>query len=328
MIMVKNKMKRADKKIAIVTGAAGFAGYSLTAHLIIHGYGVYAIVRPNSEHNDRLKPERLLSTIHDNANIYGGENLTADQIIRDLTVIELDSSEYDRIPELINEKCDVFFHLAWSGGRDDFYIQNENIKNSIDAVESAAKTSCSRFVCTGSQAEYGIKSEKIHESDLPEPINAYGSAKLAALYITKRRAEQLGIAWIWGRIFSLYGLYEPEGRMLPDLIRKLKNNESVNLSDCTQNWDYLDVRDAAEAIIALGESGHSGEIYNIAKGDYRPLKEYIELVEDRYSIPKGLVNYGKKADPFISLSPDVTKLLDHTGWRAKVGFLKNHRTID
>ena len=48
--------------------------------------------------------------------------------------------------------------------------------------------------------EYGWP---VTDDTWPMPVNAYGAAKLAACYLRKRRAEQPGVEWIWGRIFSI-----------------------------------------------------------------------------------------------------------------------------
>ncbi len=319
-----------DAKIAVVTGAAGFAGFSLAAHLLLHGYKVYAVLRPGSSHNNRFSKDNLLSVLELECErgfdkLYSGEILS-EEIDEKLTCIELDYTEYHNLPNLIKESCNLFFHLSWSGGRDDFEEQTANIRASIDAVEAAASLSCSRFICTGSQAEYGIQTGVITEDICPKPINAYGAAKASAMFLTKRRAEQLGVEWIWGRIFSLYGLYEPGGRMLPDLISKLAVGEKISLSDCTQNWDYLDAGDAAEAIILLGEKGCSGEIYNIARGDYRPLREFVLEMIDRYGSAE-TVRFGGRANPYISLSPDTTKIKTDTGWKPIIGFLQKYDEI-
>ncbi len=288
----------ASKGRVVVTGAAGFAGYSLTMELLKRGFEVYAVLRPYSEHNKRFSE--------------AGSNFHP---------IELDSSEFDRIPEHINEKCDVFYHLAWFGGRDDFETQNANIDYTLKALESAKALGCKQFICTGSQAEYGLCTGNISEGLMPKPINAYGSAKTAALYLTKRRAEQLGIEWIWGRIFSLYGDYEPSGRMLPDLLNKLVRNEEVRLSSCEQNWDYLHVLDAARAIADIGEKGKAGEIYNIANGDYKSLKEFVECAKETLN-SKSKVVYGDRANPFVSLQPDVSKIMKDTGWKPEISFIE------
>lgn len=291
----------ASKGRVVVTGAAGFAGYSLTMELLKRGFEVYAVLRPYSEHNKRFSEV--------NANFHP---------------IELDSSDFDRIPEHIDERCGVFYHLAWFGGRDDFETQNANIDYTLKALEAAKVSGCKRFVCTGSQAEYGLCTRVISESLMPNPINAYGSAKTATMYLTKRRAEQLGIEWIWGRIFSLYGDYEPSGRMLPDLLKKLVKNEDVGLSSCEQNWDYLHVLDAARAIADIGEKGKSGEIYNIANGDYKPLKQFVECAKKTLD-SRSKVVYGDRANPFVSLQPDVSKIVKDTGWKPDISFIEGVR---
>ena len=190
-----------NKKKAIVSGAAGFAGYHVTEKLIEHGYFVYALVREGSSHNHRL------------------EHFSDEEI----SLVPCDMSEMSHLSEKISDSCDVFYHLAWAGGRNDFTQQTDNIAPTIYAVEQAAKLRCKRIVCIGSQAEYGaVETELIEESRIPNPHCAYGSAKVAACYLSRNRADQLGIEWIWGRIFSLYGKYEPGNRMLPFLVNAIK----------------------------------------------------------------------------------------------------------
>lgn len=315
------------KKRGIITGAAGFAGYSLTSHLLLRGYELYTICRPGSPHNLRLTPNNILSTLKSD-NIKGSINsdisvLNMQDVSCRLHMIEIDSSEYSKLPELIDDECDLLFHLTWVGERDDFATQFSNIEQAIDVVEGAYKLGCKRVIFTGSQAEYGVKNCLISEDLITEPLYAYGAAKVAAQNLTKIRCEQLGIEWIWGRIFSLYGLYEPKGRMLPDLVARLKRGETMSLSSCRQNWDYLDAGDAAEAIISLAERGHSGEIYNLANGDSRPLKEFVEEIRSIVN-PAVQIEYGDDSDPFISLRPDVSKILSHTGWRPKVKFMQGY----
>lgn len=293
-------------KLAVVTGAAGFAGCNLVEHLIHHEYKIIAVVRPQSVHNIRLRD------------------------LRHLDLVELNMSDIAELPIIIRrmkaESVSCFFHLAWQGERYDFDSQKDNIGYTLDALEIAGKIGCNRFITTGSQAEYGATEEIIKEDRIPDPFCDYGAAKIAACFLTRCRAKELGIDWIWGRVFSLYGKYEPIGRMLPDLIQKLKKGEKIELSSCTQNWDYLDAGDAAEALIALAERGRSGEIYNIANGKYRPLKEYVEIVRKKYS-PQAVIHYGDRAEPYVSLQPSVDKIMRDTGWTPMVDFeegLKNY----
>lgn len=285
-------------KKVIVTGAAGFAGCNLVEVLLKKGYYVYAVLRPKSSHNTRLQESKHLK------------------------VITCDMDDYRQLPKMIDEKCDIFYHLTWQGGRHDFVAQYKNVEHSLSVLESAQRIGCKRFVCTGSQAEYGPQANLITESNFPQPINAYGAAKLATNVLTRQRSKELNIEWIWGRIFSLYGKYEPLGRMLPDLIKALKEGREFKLSAATQMWDYLYSTDGAEALVALGEYGHDGEIYNIANGNSRPLKEFVEIIRKEIN-PAGKITYGKTAG--WSLQASVDKIHKDTGWSAQTEFLDGIR---
>ena len=264
----------------IVTGAAGFLGCNLTERLMQEENAhIYAVVRPNSPHNARLTPSERL------------------------TIVPADLSEYAHLDEMIEEACDAFFHLAWQGGRYDFAAQYGNIADTLGALEAAGRLGCRHFICTGSQAEYGRQTALITEETCPHPADAYGAAKLAACALSRQRAADLGVAWIWGRVFSLYGKYEQEGRMLPALVNSLRLEQPFALSSSgAQNWDYLYAADAADALLALAERGRAGEIYNIANGGYRPLLDYIE--EARAVIaPQCDVTYGAADAGVFSLQP-------------------------
>ena len=108
--------------------------------------------------------------------------------------------------------------------------------------------------------------------------------------------------------------------MLPDIARKLAQGEPVNLSSCEQYWDYLDAGDAADAIIALFEKGRSGEAYNIANGAYDRLKSFVVRTAKCVGADESLINYGGRADPFVSLAVSCDKIKKDTGWEPKVSF--------
>ncbi len=284
-----------NEKSVIITGAAGFAGYSTCLEFAEQGYSVWAVVRPGSAHNARL---------NDHPNVHA---------------IELDCSRIRNLNGMIPVTPEAFVHLAWSGKRYELDTQLDNVQFTLEALKTAKELGCRRFLCTGSQAEYGATTLVQEESMMPEPFCAYGAAKVSVCYLSRGLARELGIEWIWGRIFSLYGTGEPDSRMLPALVGKLKKNEKVQLSSCRQNWDYLHVRDGAKAILALTERGKSGEIYNIARGDYRPLKEYVEEA-GRILDSQSEVVYGSDPEPFVSLQPSVDKIFRDTGWKPGISF--------
>ena len=114
--------------------------------------------------------------------------------------------------------------------------------------------------------------------------------------------------------------------MLPALIKELKAGNDFHLSSCKQYWDYLNVIDGAEALISLAEKGMSGEIYNVASGDCRQLKDYVETVREIIG-SDGRVIYGDDPEPFVSLRPDVSKIMNDTGWSPRISFEEGIREL-
>ncbi len=308
-------------KKAIVTGGAGFAGYSLVKELLDREYQVVCPVRPGSPHNERL--EALKKAFNDEQ---GQDNL----ILFPLDIKDILKLHHSLQSEWLDMTGCLFFHLSWAGKRDDAEEQNSNIISAMDAVRVASVIGASRILITGSQAEYGFNAggsvlpdgsfKPADEDTLLDPVNSYGSAKAAAMYLTRDLARHVGISWNWLRIFSLYGEYEHPHTMLSYLRSSLEKGEIPELSSCTQTWDFLDVKDAARAMVSVSEKGKEGEVYNIANGDYRPLKEFTELIRERIA-PDIKIRYAQEtADPVLSLRPSVDKLKNDTGWKPEIQF--------
>ncbi|MEX5284116.1 NAD(P)-dependent oxidoreductase [Selenomonas sputigena] len=289
-------MRRGAAKSAVVTGAAGFIGYHLVQKLLQEDYLVHAVVRPGSKHNERLSK-------HENLRLY-----------------EISQAEYGRMAEIVGETAEVFFHLAWqAGSRDDFALHHTNMEAVLTALRAAKALSCRRFLAVGSQAEYGPTEGTITEETALHPVNAYGAAKVAACYLTQRLAAQLGVEWLWGRIFSIYGKYENEGHLLRELVAALSDGREFSMTAARQTWDFLYAEDCAAALIALAEKGRVGEVYNIADGRCRPLREFTEEAR-RIVASDGVIHYGERGEAVYGIAPSVKKLQEDTGWHPQTAF--------
>ena len=104
----------------------------------------------------------------------------------------------------------------------------------------------------------------------------------------------------------------------------LKERKKPELSTAVQFWDYLYSEDVGRALLALAESGQSGEIYNIANGDYKSLKEFTEEVRTLIA-PEITIQYGAKSFNGVTLKPSVDKIYKDTGWKAEVSFIDGIR---
>lgn len=273
----------------IITGATSFLGVELSKVLIQQGHQVIAICRPDS-HGLTSLPE--------------GE---------DVVFAKLD--EYGAMDTKIAQ-ADVFIHLAWAGtghdGRDATQVQRENIEYSLDAMRAAAKMGCTLFVMAGSQAEYGSTTLPQQEELPCAPFSEYGKAKLQMWEEGKKLAEELGMKYLHLRIFSLFGETDHPWTLVMSAVDKMMRNEPMELSDCTQNWNFLYVKDAARQISALCKYAMSAkdyqhEIYQIASDDTRPLREFVENIK-ALTKSNSELHFGAMIPPqLVSLQPNMNK---------------------
>lgn len=288
-------------KKAIVTGATGMLGWNLIEYLLEQEMEILAIVNPNSTRKDRVPTHRLVR------------------------VIECDLDNLDSI--CVNEKYDAFFHLGWKGThgeqREDLFLQENNVRIALNAVELAAKAGCSVFVGAGSQAEYGSNYHVKLTGDLPaNPETGYGIGKYVAGIMTRKRCSQLGIRHEWVRILSVYGPGDGRHTMVMSGIIKLLAAETPAYTKAEQQWDYLYVKDAVEAISLIAKKGVNGKVYCLGSGQTRELREYIYAI--RNAIDSSLqIDIGQLPYPqnqVMYLCADISELCNDTGFQVKTSF--------
>lgn len=280
----------------IITGATGFIGNALCQEMIEHGYKVTAVVRPESQKKDKLP--------------YG------------VNIIEL---SLDRLDEL-EGNYDLFYHLAWNGAsgsdRDNFEIQYSNIQYTAAAIRAAKRCGCNKFVGAGSQAEYGVVNGVCKEDVVvPQPFMMYGAAKLASYHMGRLLAEQLGVAFVWPRIYSVYGVGENEGTLISYVLRTLKEGKAPELSPCENMWDFMYITDCVRALRMLGENNESCGTYNVSAGNPRVLNEYINEISCIICKNNNIKFGAKNVDltKTYQLEPDISRL-NSIGFFTKVSF--------
>ena len=296
-------------KRAVITGATGAIGTALIRALLDNGVEVLVITRPDSKRNDHIPKVPGVKVIFANLSDFASLDVSAEG------------------------SCDVFFHLAWAGasgaGRNDIYLQLDNIRYSLDAVRLAKRLGCHTFIGAGSQAEYGLSDRKLTADTPTKPFIGYGFAKLCAGQMTREYAHQQGLRHIWTRILSVYGPNDGANSMISMLVRNLTNRTPVDMTAGTQIWDYLYSSDAAKALYLLAEKGQDGKTYVLGSGTARPLKEYAEIIREEIGSDIR-INYG--AVPFsknqvMYLCADILQLVLDTGWSPKTEFREGIRKI-
>ncbi len=289
-------------KTAIVTGATGMIATALIRRLTEAGVEVFALCKPGTaEGIDCL----LHPLVH---------------------VIDADISEFLAAKEQITKPCDVLYHFAWlgtfGGGRDDPYLQNNNIRYTVDCVTLAKETGCRLFVGAGSQAEWGPTEQTLSASLAVQPVTGYGIAKFAAGRLSRLYADSLGLTHVWVRILSVFGVGSIPNSIIPSSIDKFLKGEKAVFTKGEQLWDFLYCDDAADAFYRIGERAKESKIYPLSSGENRTLAAYITAMRDVVA-PAAPLFLGEIPYPpgqVMRLCADLSELRQDTGFAPKIGF--------
>ena len=289
----------------IVTGATGFIGCALCKELLTQGNEVVAIIRPNSKRIEKLH------------SLVGGD---LDRKNR-FQILEISLDELNELSTNYNIKADAFYHLAWNGSagadREDFDMQYSNIKYTAEAIRTAKACGCKVFIGAGSQAEYGVVREKTQEdATVPNPFMMYGAAKIAAYEMGRVLAKQMGITFVWPRIYSVYGVGENPGTLVNYVIDSLQKGEVPQLSSCDNMWNFIYIEDCVKMLHVLADSDSVQDgVYHVASEDTRVLKSFVKEIRDIVA-PEMQLGFGaRESNPEKTfwLDPDTTKIFEIAG---------------
>jgi GDP-4-dehydro-6-deoxy-D-mannose reductase len=279
---------------ALVTGASGFVGGHLIAHLESMGDTVVGIDR-HADDPDLLDPDRLT----------------------------------ERIAEVEPE---VVYHLggwsdvgaSWSHPVETFRVNAEGTLNLLLATRGVAR----RVVVVTSADVYGkvsLSELPLTEESLLRPVTPYAASKIAADYLGLQAWLGFGIEVVRVRAFNHLGPGQTNKFVCPAIaeriaINELEGGEVVPVGNLTPRRDFTDVRDVVRAYRLLTEHGEPGEAYNVCSGHDIAISELADRLVTMAERPMRLED-----DPSLHrpvevpvLRGDFTKLHKDTGWQPEI----------
>jgi nucleoside-diphosphate-sugar epimerase len=183
----------------------------------------------------------------------------------------------------------------------------------------------------GSRVEYGITEDGTMREDMAcHPVNAYGKAKLAFYEQAAQLCQEWKMSYDHLRYFSVYGVGDHPWSIISTLTRDLPLGKAVSLSACMHRWNFMDIEDAARAVLELIRHSGSFEgethIVNIASEDTRRLRDFVEEIHALCG-GSGSLEYGtfvQAKEGALSICPtvDVLKKLTEGTWEERVPFRK------
>lgn len=347
----------------LISGVSSFLGIYTAKELLSQGHQVYGIVRKESKNREKLESLRGLQLISVDMKVFSsyaeeGEIALAEGIRKQEDSFSREaafSRDGFALASLVPNDLDAIIHFAWDGvgskGRENPEIQEQNLLMSKGFYQWGLQTGVKYFLFAGSQAEYGRGTR-----ENPEPVSAYGKAKLSfsryglsggraaedsaflkqcfrSFEDTEEAEQENPMKFLDLRIFSVYGVGDHETTLVHTLVQAVLAGQSMDLSPCSQMWNFMEARDLARAIAFLLEGDFGSGTYDLCGKDSRPLKDYVleiealgkaflEKKEGKKAWATSLLRFGERASNAegpVDLKPSVKDLYDR-GFQEKISF--------
>ncbi len=294
-----------QKKIAVITGGAGFLGSHLCDRLINEGMKVICL--------DNLLTGRIENIEH----LFGNENFQ---------FIKLDVTNYIHVPS----KVDYVLHFASPASPIDYLkLPIQTLKVGSLGTHKAlglAKEKNAVFLLASTSEVYGDPLVHPQSEDYWGNVNpvgprgVYDEAKRFAEAMTMAYHRYHGLQTRIVRIFNTYGprMRIDDGRALPAFFSQALRGEDVTVfGDGSQTRSFCYVDDLIEGIFRLLMSN---EVYpvNIGNPDEVSLKDFAEeVIKICNSKSKIVYKELPEDDPKVR-QPDITRAKKILNWEPKI----------
>ncbi len=256
---------------ALVTGAAGFIGSTLSGALLARGAEVVGIDCFTDYYSREVKTDNL-SSVRDHPRFRFVE-------------APLQTTPLDPLLDGVTH----VFHLAGQAGvrgswGADFgsYITN-NIDATQRLLEAVKDRPIARVVYASSSSVYGdLVPVPMREDARVQPLSPYGVTKLAAEHLCVLYHANHGVPTVSLRYFTVYGPRQRPDMAFHRFIRAALLGEPITLfGDGEQTREFTFVDDVVAATMAAGDRGRPGGVYNIGGGSRVTVNHVLDLIARR-----------------------------------------------
>lgn len=294
-----------------VTGAAGFIGFNLVAHLLAAGETVVGfdnLSTGTAKNVERLKGRGFFFVEGD---------------IRDAAAVTRAMRGAKAVAHLAAQV------QVQDSFRDPAYNNAVNVDGFLNALQAAGEARAKAFVYASSCAVYGDNPElPLRETSELRPLSPYGISKLAdegyAAVLDSRHPDMTLVGL---RFFNIYGPWQDARGAYAAVIAKwieacLRDEQPVMYGDGSATRDFCFVGDVARLVAGLGriEKKRAHRIYNVGTGAKTTLGELFSAIADALgTCGKRLAFDAPRMEPWRA-GDIVHSLADIGRARAELGF--------
>ncbi|MBZ5590243.1 MAG: GDP-mannose 4,6-dehydratase [Acidobacteriia bacterium] len=232
---------------------------------------------------------------------------------------------------------DVIFHLAASSSVASSWdtpaeMLQVNVLGTLHLLEAVRQMDLDAPVVLACSAEsYGLVGEDelpIREEQPFRPVSPYAVSKAAADLLGFQYFQTFRLRTVRMRFFNHCGPRQSARFVISSLARQVaeielgRRSPQIQVGNLDVRRDFVDVRDAVRAYWLAGERGAPGEVYNVASGQARAIRDVLDHLLSLSDAVVEVVFDPARLRPseLQVLVGDSTKFRTATGWQPEIPF--------
>ncbi len=307
----------------LITGAAGFLGYSISESLLKKKHKIYGLDNLNDYYSVNYKKKRLNEL----------------KKFRNFIFIKADISNYKILDQIFKKKkIDLVLHFAAQAGVRYSVLQpqeyiSSNISGFINILEICRKKKIRKVFYASSSSVYGENfNYPWKERYKIKPISLYAKTKkfneeIANFYFEKYKIQVIGF-----RFFTIFGEWGRPDMFLFKLFKSILNKNILEINNYGKHLrDFTYINDVKKILISiLNKKFARHQIYNICSNKPISLLQILDYFKE-YNVKIKMIKRNKldvmnthgdnskikSLLPNISFSDKKTSILNTFNWYKK-----------
>lgn len=311
----------------LITGSAGFIGFSLCQRLLNEGHEIIGLDNMNAYYDQGLKQSRLhILEKYDH-----------------FRFIPIDITDREKIIVLFTqENFDRVIHLAAQAGvryslQNPFAYADSNLMGHLAILEGCRQAKVKHLVYASSSSVYGMSDQMPFTTATPtdHPVSLYAATKKANELMAHSYSHLYQLPTTGLRFFTVYGPWGRPDMALFKFTKAILSGESIDVyNNGNLSRDFTFIDDIVEGIVRISdiipqsdptigssspsESSAPYRIYNIGNGQPVKLMDFISALEK--ALGKEAIKNMLPMQPgdVYATWADTEDLFKQTGYRPKV----------
>ena len=294
----------------IITGGLGFIGNELVRQIISDHEAIIV------DNRTRVAPK-----IND---------------ISTVPIKEIDICDHETLKQfLMTVRPSTVFHLAAIHYIPECNLHPErttrvNVEGTLSVLRAAQAAGAEHFLLASSGAVYADSQAFLSEENPINPLDVYGWTKHFCEQLVTWFGEKHDMKVTICRLFNNYGPRETNAHILPEIIKQLREGNTLSLGNIKPRRDYIHTRDCAKALRLLAQrKSKEPLIVNVASGHHASVEELIDIMgaelgrQLRVKIDPARF---READKLVQIA-DISRLRKSIGWVPEIDFKQGLREL-